>query len=572
MKLIVTENSGKSALILKLIRQAKLEGYKVFACGDFAGLSVKSFSFDKSFAPIYAVQATKVAKKLKEYIKEADEVLALTDPGFEGEALALQVSLFADKLSTSFSRLVLREFTSDSLLACLESPSSLDFVKIDAFLASEFVDRVVRYKLGSSVESRLGTAHLDRMPILILSLLAKKERSIRRFREKDVFVSRALLESGAVAEKEFASEKEAKHAVSLFRVADPSYHSAFEKAPPPPPFTTSSVLQFMSSRYGLLPSQTVKGLETLYGLGYTTAPYTSSVYLSESFIDSVRSYISSSFGDAFLSDEARSFSDSGPQESIRPVDISVSPSKSRLKGDLKRLYAAIWFRSVGSQGQDALLEKQRCVYENNGESLFEASGTALSRPGWHQLTSKLFLEPKPQLNVEALALVEASYVRKQTKPPIRHSSSTVLSWLDSLLIGRPRNYAYALSSLLENGYCQERHGLLQITSQGEALVTFIRKAVPDLLDPDFHAEVEEGIDAVAAGHSFSDFANFYWDWLSAQVLSVEKKRLRAQFRSPKGERMQVWVFPDRVVAFEQKGDWKTPVSFDEKGRIVPDSV
>ena len=232
------------------------------------------------------------------------------------------------------------------------------------------------------------------------------------------------------------------------------------------------------------------------------------------------------------------------------------------------MYSAVWFRALGTQGEDALLEDQECHYSYEDTVLFSARGCRLASPGWHQLTSRLFLEPNQELRPESLSIVEGSHVEHTSKPPHRHSASSILAWLDDKMIGRPRNYASVIPWLLTSGFATAHRGRIHISPKGEAVVTFLRKAAPDLIDPDFHAEVEEGIDAVASGSSYSSFAQFYWEWATSSEEKMASSSLRAQFKSPEGKKPVVWVAHSGVVARSSQEDWSVPVSFDARGRIV----
>lgn len=582
MKLLVVESSGKASLMLDFLRKAgSTEEWKVISCNNhFAGLSPKSLSLDpkKGFAPSWKSRDRKYFKIVRNAIEGASEVYAATDFGPDGEAIAYQVSVTAERAGKPFFRLHLPVLDVESFKAALTAPGKVDRSVFESFLAREAVDRFVRFKLGPVMAERLGLGALERIPSLLLTELARRERKVRRHKAAESWTVRALLENGSIAiSGPIENEAAASEIVRRCKTAEPAYTSAPEQELPPPPFTTSTLLQFLSERYGYLPSQSMKLCEMLYGLGYITQPYTDSFFVADSFLDSVRTYIEHTFGIEFLHDKKRKYVADGLNdglEAICPTDIGVAPSKSNIRGDLRTVYQAIWFSAVASQGTFALLEKQECNYTFPGstEVIFSARGVRLAAPGWHQLSSRLFLAPNQELMEEGLAVLEASTVLTRSIPPPRHTAASLVAWLDGMSVGRPHNYAASISYLLDVGHVESTQGRLRITDRGEAVLTFLRKTVPDLIDPDFQAEIEEEIDSVAAGIlTYQKFAQDYWDWVLDAERKMSKATLRPKFLSPGGGKLRIWIDKDRVWAFSRKEDWWTPVIFDSRGRFVADA-
>lgn len=582
MKLLVVESSGKASLMLDFLRKAApSEEWKVISCNNhFAGLSPKSLSLNpkKGFAPSWKSRDRKYSKIVRNAIEKASAVYAATDFGPDGEAIAYQIFMTAERAGKPFFRLRLPVLDVESFKEAISSPGEVDRPVFDSFLAREAVDRFVRFKLGPVMMKRLGSGALERIPALLLTELARRERKVRRYQPEENWTVRALLENGSIAVSgPVESEDAANEIVRRCKAAEPAYTSAPEQELPPPPFTTSSLLRFLSERYGYLPSQSMKLCEMLYGLGYITQPYTDSFFVADSFLESVRAYIEVTFGEEFLHGKKRKYVADGSSdrlEAIRPTNIVVAPSKSNIRGDLRTVYQAIWFSAVASQGLFALLEKQVCNYTfpESTDVVFSAHGVRVASSGWHQLSSRLFLVPNQELMEEGLSVLEASTLLTKIAPPLRHTAASLIAWLDETAVGRPHNYAASISYLLDVGHAESIQGRLRITDRGEAILTFLRKAVPDLIDPDFQAETEEEIDSVAAGDlTYQKFALDYWNWVLDAESKMEKASLRPKFHSPGGGKLRIWIDKDRVWAFSRKEDWWTPVIFDSRGRFVADA-
>lgn len=573
MKLLVVESTGKASKMLEVLRKAGVDSeWEVISCeGHYAGLSPKSLSFNqkKNFAPSWKSRNLKVLKRVQAAIEGADEVYAATDNGAEGEAIAFQISITAERAEKPFHRIRLRSLTAGAFTSA--DPQPLNLSLFNSWLARQLVNRLVRFQLSPVLEKRLGATTIERIPALILTELAKRERKVRRFEVHEGWTVRALLSNGSVAtSRMFATEEEAEDLVRRATTVEPGYHSAMEKQPPKKPFTTSTLLQFLSDRYGFLPSHSMHMCETLYGLGYITFPYTTSTTYESEFASAAAAYVSTNLDEDLVSEEAPLHVGEGA-EAIRPLDVSIEPSRSKIRGDMRTVYQAIWFNSIASQGNDALIEKQECSYGffNSTDIVLSAKGTRLVAPEWHQLSGRLFLDQDQELFEEGLSIVEASSVFTKEAAPSHHTAATLIEWLDECTVGRPSNYARSISSLVDAGYAEVSHGRISITPQGEAVLTFIRKAVPDLIDPDFHAEVEEDIDSVLEGvTSFEKFAQDYWTWTQVAADNIAKSSLKPRILAPGGSKTRVWVQPTGVVAFSRKEDWEVPVYFDSKGRIA----
>lgn len=582
MKLLVVESTGKASLMLDFVRKTRPdENWQVISCNHhFVGLSPKSLSLNpkKEFAPTWKSRDRKYFRIVKSSVEKASEVYAATDLGPDGEAIAHQIAITAQKANKPFFRLRLPTLEADAFEAALALPGAVDEHKLGSFLAREAIDRFVRFQLGPTMGTKLGLQALERIPSLLLTELGRRERKIRRHAATEHWTVRALLESGALAlSGPLSSEQEAEELVRRCRAAEPAYTSALNKALPPPPFTTSTLLQFLSDRYGFLPARSMKLCETLHNLGYITQPYTDSFYVSDAFLEKVRQHIEVDFGGMFLHEKKRRYvtgENAGGLEAIRPIDIGLTPSKSDIRGDLRTVYSAIWFNAIASQGLSSVLEQQLCEYSLPGSTdvVFTARGTRLATAGWHQLSSRLFLSPEQELVEDSLAILEASAFKEKSAPPLRHTAASLISWLDEKMVGRPHNYASSISFLLDAGYVQAAQKRLQITPHGEAVVTYLRKAAPDLIDPDFQAEVEEEIDSVAQGEeTYSIFARDYWSWTQQTQERMSTTILRPRFRTSDGNKLRVWADRERVWAFSHKEDVWIPVKFDSRGRVISDA-
>jgi DNA topoisomerase IA len=573
--LIVVESAGKQRFLSDLLRKSSLDGWTVVACnGHYCGLPKNSLGIDpKTLAFTWKVRNMQAFERMKKAVAAADAVYAATDSSPEGEAIANQVSITAGYASKPFHRLRLASLDVDSLRAALAAPTTLDQGLLQSFLAREAADRIVQFTLSPVLAERLGEGlQINRVSVPLLAELARTERRIRKFKAESFVVVRALLSDGSVAESKPLDAASAEEIVRRAKTAVPGFTSARELVEVPPPFTLSSLIQFASSRYGLDALVCARTCESLYAMGLITYPYTDSCWLSPEEAKKIHVYASEKLSSKLTAAEPVTFGSPSVLEAIRPVQIALAPSQLDLSGDLKTLYSAIWFRACGSQGRPAQVERQKCSYSIGDEEAFSADGLVLIEPGWHQLSGRLFAPVFHPIEPDC-AVEEASAIEFGSKPPKRHTHGTLVAWLDAHFIGRPWVYRAALEFLQDQMYVDTLGGgLLRISPRGEAVLTFVRRAAKDLIDPDFCAETEEDIAAVERGHrTFEQFFHDQWQWAAEAASVMAKKSLRPKFTSPEtGAKLKVFIDKEsgRPYVRASGEEWWSFVSFDEKGRIV----
>ena len=106
---------------------------------------------DNDFKPLYVVPSDKKAqiRKLKQMLKEADELYLATDEDREGEAIAWHLlEVLSPKAGVSVKRMVFHEITPSAIQAAIESPRDLDRRLVDAQEARRLLDRLYGYEVS----------------------------------------------------------------------------------------------------------------------------------------------------------------------------------------------------------------------------------------------------------------------------------------------------------------------------------------------------------------------------------------------------------------------------------------
>ncbi len=481
-----------------------------------------------------SAKAKKVLSELRQAVKRADAVYLATDPDREGETIGwhLQQAL---KLKNP-RRVVYSEITPQAVQAAIAQPRSLDPSLVAAGRARDCLDKLVGYKGSRHVVWPLqnGAKSMGRVQSATLHLLCQREREISAFTPQDywsVWVSygegfkafyRSSPKAKRVSKKASKDETKSKQGAESDRITSqaeadrlvaiaqqhPHHILSIEgkqtKQSPPPPFVTSTLQQAAGSKLRLSPDRTMKVAQSLYEKGYITYMRTDSVALSAPFCDAVRQYLQQHDPTNLPKRRTQHRKVKGAQaahEAIRPTDVNRLPQQLQAEStEATRLYELIWNRAVASQCAAAQLSKTRIVTQS-GEAYWEARGQVLTFAGytryWNNISADAVLPVLTQ--GQALTLQQAQADKKQTQPPPRYTEPKLVKLMEQKGIGRPSTYAPTIKTLRERTYVALHKGKLQPTHLGLELDTALGQLLPDLIEPDFTAEMEAALDAIAAG-------------------------------------------------------------------------
>ncbi|KAA8819131.1 type I DNA topoisomerase [Bifidobacterium rousetti] len=310
---------------------------------------------------------------------------------------------------------------------------------------------------------------------------------------------------------------------------------------PLPPFTTSTLQQTAGNRLGMSSRATMRAAQGLYENGYITYMRTDSVTLSQEAIAAARESVTTHFGERYLSDAPKQYATktAGAQEAhecIRPAGAHFhDPDElaTKVPSDQLKLYTLIWQRTLASQMADATgstaTVKLTAPAGEHGEAAFQASGTVIEFLGFMKATGEgrrgasssdkasdkakddgengagkaksadenASLPPMSEGQRLGASAVEAA--GHETQPPARYTEASLVKTLEAKEIGRPSTYASIISTIIDRGYVYERGRALIPSWLAFAVVKLLEKNFPKLVDYQFTAEMENGLDQIAHG-------------------------------------------------------------------------
>lgn len=546
------------------VRELALDGE------DALGFDLEGDSIQCRYEP-RGPRGKKILAELSQAVKQANTVYIATDPDREGETIGwhLQQAL---RLKNP-QRIVYSEITSQAVKAAIARPRSLDLALIAAGRARDCLDKLVGYKGSKHVvwQLNIGAKSMGRVQSATLHLLCLREKEIQSFKPQDywsvwveyqegfkAFYRTKLNSTQPTSQEQPDDAKESKETPESDRVTSQAeadrlvaiarshphqvvtVEGKITHQSPPAAFTTSTLQQAAGAKLRFSPEQTMKVAQSLYEAGYITYMRTDSVALAEEFCASVRQYLEQHDPVNIPNKTTHHRSKAGAQEAheaIRPTDVYRTPAQleSQASASEAKLYDLIWNRTVASQCQSARLRRTRVVTQS-GSAYWEARGQVLEFPGyiryWNNLSSDTQLPTLQQ--GQSLKLKQAQADKKQTQPLPRYTEPKLVQLMERKGIGRPSTYAPTIKTLKERDYVQVAKGKLQPTALGMELDAALEKLLPDLIQPEFTAQMESTLDAIAQGQQ--DWQMYLTTWhrtYFAPALEKANQQLGANSSHPK---------------------------------------
>lgn len=540
-KLLIVESPGKLKTLRKILGQGWILEASIGHTTELAHDGPKKLGFDirndrvvTRYIP-RGSRGKQVLSKLRAAVKRAEVVYLAMDPDREGEAIAWHL---VEQLGLKrFVRITYTQITASAVQTALRTPRPLDFPLIHAQRARQCLDKLVGYEVSPLLWNSTGGKSAGRVQSATLHLICERERERLVFQPKDYWTLQSHYHDTLIARYEpqsstqpkadgggggdssgggndeigrVDSEHEARRIEAIARSHPHIVHrieDREEKRLPLPPLITSSLQQTAGVRLRFSPQKTMKIAQELYegvgGSGLITYMRTDTVTLSAEFIREARDWLSA-HAPAALAERPPTFKvkadAQGAHEAIRPTSAALTPERaaSLLNRDQLEIYRLIWERAIASQCRPARLSRSQMVIMA-GETRWVARGLRVLEPGylifWKNIENEHEL---PRLcEGQELKLMDIKIEKKTTQPPPRYSESKLVQLMEKLGIGRPSTYASTVMTLRERDYAVLDKNALTPTPLGMATDEFLGRAMPDLVDVRFTAQMEEALDRIA---------------------------------------------------------------------------
>ncbi|HGM5474883.1 TPA: type I DNA topoisomerase [Serratia marcescens] len=464
----------------------------------------------------------KVVAELKSLAENADHIYLATDLDREGEAIAWHLREVIGGDDKRFSRVVFNEITKNAIQQAFKQPGELNIDRVNAQQARRFMDRVVGYMVSPLLWKKIARGlSAGRVQSVAVRLVVERERDIKAFVPEEYWELHAdLLAKGETAlqmevthahDKPFkpVNREQTHAAVKLLEKARYTVLDREDKptsSKPGAPFITSTLQQAASTRLSFGVKKTMMMAQRLYEAGHITYMRTDSTNLSQDALNMVRSYIGDNFGDKYLPKAPNQYSSKEnsqeAHEAIRPSDVNVLAEQLKdMEADAQKLYQLIWRQFVACQMTPAQYDSTTLTVKA-GDYQLRAKGRTLRFDGWTKVMPALrkgdedrtlpFVEIGSELDLQKL--IPSQHF---TKPPARYSEASLVKELEKRGIGRPSTYASIISTIQDRGYVRVESRRFYAEKMGEIVTDRLEENFRELMNYDFTARMEDGLDEVA---------------------------------------------------------------------------
>ncbi len=570
--LVILESPAKANTVKSYLGS----NYRVIASkGHIRDLPKSSLGIDvdNDFAPHYINIRGKgdIIKELKKEAKAANKVFIATDPDREGEAIAWHIATELGIPPSKACRVTFNEITKSVVKASIKAPRPIDMDIVNSQQARRILDRLVGFNLSEVLWKHIGSGLSGgRVQSVAARIIAERESEIAAFIPKEYWTVDAVfnIDGDEVVAHYFGDangrikldcEADANRILDMVKseqfVISDVKHAERERHPEPP-FTTSTLQQEAARKLGFQSQKTMKVAQELYdGLnlghdlggvnGLITYMRTDSTRISDTAIDSVRSFIRDNMSAHGIPDEPRYFRTKNnaqdAHEAIRPSNVAIEPKTIRkmLTPDQYRLYKLIWERFVASQMSPAIIDTLSLDIECAG-CIFKAGGKTVKKQGYmaiydygedEEAQDGEHVDMIRLPNVEQGIKISAQTVGSKqhfTEPPPRYTEASLIKFLEENGIGRPSTYAPIISIIISRDYVRRDGKVLVGTKLGAVTTDFIKERFPEIADYEFTAEMENELDSIETGKvSMKDVIGRFWGTfnreLSEAISSAPKK-------------------------------------------------
>ncbi|MDC1212327.1 type I DNA topoisomerase [Pelagibacteraceae bacterium] len=574
MNLVIVESPAKAKTINKYLGK----NYLVLASyGHIRDLPSKNGSVDpeKEFKMLWEIDSfsKKYLKEITNAAEDSTKIILATDPDREGEAIAWHVKevLEEKKLlkGKKIERVVFNEITKSAILEAIKNPRHIDLPLVEAYLARRALDYLVGFNISPILWTKLpGSKSAGRVQSVALKLITEREKDIELFNPEEYwtltsdftntqsknFTSKlSLFNEKKIERFSFKNKEEMDNAMNVinkskFTIKD--VNTKIFRRNPLAPFTTSTLQQTASGKFGFGASRTMQIAQRLYQgvdiegetTGLVTYMRTDGTNISKEAISEFRELIKNDFGYEFLPDQPNNFAGKKAKnaqeahEAIRPTDVTRKPAdiKKYVNADQYKLYDLIWSRALSSQMNPAEFDRNTILISSEDEKInFRTTGSVIKFEGFLKVypmkeTDEDAKNILPIVKIsDSVNILKLNDEQHFTDPPPRYSEASLVKKMEELGIGRPSTYASIISVLSTRNYVEQINKRFHPTDRGKLISAFLEKLFSKYVDYNFTADLENQLDEITSGKiQWIEVLNNFWKDFYKNIGDVKEIRTR----------------------------------------------
>lgn len=528
---------------------------------------------ENNFEPHYVDIKGKenLIKEIKKKAKKYDKVYVATDPDREGEAISWHLAHILNLDLNDNNRVTFNEITKSAVLNGIENPRTINIDLVNAQQTRRILDRIVGYELSPFLWKKVRRGlSAGRVQSVAVRMVVDREQEIRDFvpleywsvdakftapSSRKVFSAKLnTVDGNKIEMSDKASADEILKRLENAEYVVTNVKKSVHRKSPSAPFTTSTMQQEASRRYGFQTVRTMRTAQELYegveikdlgATGLITYMRTDSLRVSDEAREAAYKFIEEKYGKDYIPDKPKVYKTKGSaqdaHEAIRPTHPELTPEIVKQNGvsnDQYKLYKLIWERFIASQMATCLMDTVSVDISANGCG-FKATGYSVKFDGFTVLYEEQKDDDGEKKNVlppikkdDKLNLQELLGNQHFTQPPARYTEASLVKAFEENGIARPSTYATTVSTIISRNYVERDGKQLKPTSLGEVTTELMKEHFEDIVDVKFTAKMENNLDAVEVGKK---------DWVKTldEFYKGFEKNLEKAEKEMEGKRVKV---------------------------------
>lgn len=503
----MTQVSDKTLVIVESPAKCKKiegflgPGYKCMASfGHITTLAnLKNVDVENNFTPTFTQIDSKRQhiSQLRQFIKQAKEVVLATDDDREGEAIAWHICQQFKLPVSKTKRIIFHEITKTAITQAIKAPTIVNMQTVHAQQARQILDLIVGFKLSPVLwshitrKSKTGLS-AGRCQTPALGIIYDNYKEIQKSPGKLAYNTTGYFtnqnipfnlnyhfeESEKMAEF-LENSVEHEHVFSRGKVRKSTKN-------PPKPFTTSTLQQTANTELRISPKEVMSICQDLYQRGKITYMRTDSKIYSKEFIDKAAQFINKRWGQDYVHENIESLSenskskskskskkekekekDSNAQEAheaIRPTNVNLDNinDEDDCSAKTKKLYKLIWRNTVESCMAAAKADGITSEITAPEKLIYKHSTEQITFGGWKVV--KGYDEDNPIYNyitlmknntIIAYNKITAKVSLKDIKS--HYTEAKLVQLLEEKGIGRPSTFSSLVEKIQERGYVKREN-------------------------------------------------------------------------------------------------------------------
>ncbi len=543
--LVIVESPSKSHTIEKYLGN----NYKVLSSkGHIRDLSTTGkyglgVDLEDNFKPNYTIinGKSKLVSELKKEAKSASNVILATDPDREGEAISWHLKETLGLKDGNYGRVVFNEITEPAIKEAFKHPRNIDEQLVHSQESRRILDRIIGFRLSKLMQNKTDGKSAGRVQSVALKLIVDREREIQAFVPEEYYTIQTDFNDFKAELKKYKNKdikiKSANEANEIISKLSNAYNIAkvdkkLKNKKSKPPFTTSTLTQMASIKYGYPASKTMAIAQKLYEginigsetVGLISYMRTDSIRLSDIFVGDTKKYIISNYGKEYIGSIKKSKNNENVQdahEAIRPTSILREPNelKKYLKPEEYKLYNLIYVRTLSSLMADAKIEATSVDLENR-DYMFKANGQVYVFDGYLKVykefedTEDNILPDFANYKSNVIVSDKVEKIQHFTEPKARFTEAKLIAELEELGIGRPSTYAKIIDVLKLRKYVTIKDKKFYPTPTGIKVTDKLQEFFSSLINVNYTAKMEKDLDLIAEGKLvwYEVLKDFYKDF------------------------------------------------------------